>query len=602
MCAQERPVSFEARIYTGYYDTRTRGEANQTLHTIPLGARFDLDGYFLSPDLVSFSFQPEVSAGPQATEAGIQGGNGVRLRVTFLRKRAFPLTFRYNNVQVQDIFFGGLTQLSGYRLRNRNKEIGLTWEVHPDKALSLVFDLGTGSADAKAEIPEIPDYKSHQRHINADGKYEKARWSLEGFAHVQDQTANLLTPIEGGTQAGNLIQSVEQYQGAVRRAFWRDSELYFDAGAQSTSSLLFALPIDLSTRYGAVNLRFAQRSRWKSSLRAGYSSNLASQLLAQSVGSLSGPGTIAPDATILLPFARTISNINFNGTTSLDLKGGFGIYGSFDGNDVLSASQNGPLNSSYLTGTAGVTFAHRSGWGSVSGQYGIDHGYGSITGQSGTIHGQTYRLGFQRGMAGGIIFDLGVHGANQRVDNAQPLSNDSFSLEGGLAFPVAAGSSLRLGGGWLESAFTSGGTELRSNGYTARLGLDHPKYQLSVSLNDMLSNSLPLYNPLLGNLALGAAFISPLQAIPSDYRALSFSLHANPLRKVEVAANWSHSRQHIDGLISNDFGLLNIYVKYHFRKLDIESGYARFNQIFAFYPSLYRERFYLRVERRLRFL
>ena len=59
---------------------KTRGEANQSLHFVPFGAKFDINGFLLSPDLLSFSAQPEVSAGPQASEAGFQGGNGVRWR------------------------------------------------------------------------------------------------------------------------------------------------------------------------------------------------------------------------------------------------------------------------------------------------------------------------------------------------------------------------------------------------------------------------------------------------------------------------------------------------------------------------------------------
>lgn len=602
VCAQEQPLNVSGTFYSGYYSTSTRGDANQSLKFIPLGARFDIDGYYLSPDLVTFSVQPEVAVGPQASEAGIQGGNGVRLRVTLLRKRAFPLTFRYTNVQVQDVYFGSLSQISGYRLQNRTKDLGATWEVRPTKTLAMILDWGTGSVDSKSDVAQIPDYLSHQNHFNGDAKYERAGWDLEAYGHRQEQRSNLLMPIEGGTTAGNLTQKVEQYQGSARRTFFGDSEFYVDAGTQSTSSMLFTLPIDLFTRYASVNVRLMQRRRWKSSLRAAYSSNVASQLLAQAAGSLGGPGAIAPDATILLPFSHGISNLNFNGTTSVALTHGFGLFGSAERNEVLSSDQGGPLNASYFTATAGVTYAQKFGWGSVNGQYGRDEGYGSVTGQSGRIRGETYRVGAQRGSANGIIVDFDVHGSDQAVKNAQPLSNNGLAAEAGIAFPIATDIHTRLGGGWQRSLFVNSGNEFRTNGYTFRASVDHPRYQVSVSLNDSLSNSLPIYGQLLAGLGLGSGLLSPLQVIPSDYRALGFSFHSNPIRKLEVAANWTHSRQHLDGILSNDFELLNIYLTYHFRKLQLESGYIRFNQVFSLYPSMRRERFYIRVQRTTRIL
>lgn len=53
------------------------------------------------------------------------------MRIAFLRKRSFPLTFRYSNVQVQEVYFGNSTQVSAYNLSNRTRDLGLTWEWKP---------------------------------------------------------------------------------------------------------------------------------------------------------------------------------------------------------------------------------------------------------------------------------------------------------------------------------------------------------------------------------------------------------------------------------------------------------------------------------------
>jgi len=192
-------------------------------------------------------------------------------------------------------------------------------------------------------------------------------------------------------------------------------------------------------------------------------------------------------------------------------------------------------------------------------------------------------------------------GRRGRLGRGGGLCDRSLAADASVAFQVAGGIGARLGGGWQRSAFINSANEFRTNGYTVLASIEHPQYQFSVALNDSLSNSLPLYNDLLG-LGPGAASLFGLQVIPSDYRALSFSAHANPLRKLELSATWTRSRQHLGGVLSNDFELLNAYVTYHFRRLQLESGYIRFKQTFALYPSTNRMRFYVRVQRTARIL
>ena len=392
-----------------------------------------------------------------------------------------------------------------------------------------------------------------------------------------------------------------QYQGSARRSFLGDSELYVDGGNQSTSSLLFTLPIDLSTRYVNANVRLMQKRRWKSMMRAAYSSNLASQLLAQAAGTLGGPGTVVPDGNVLLPFSHGVANLSLNAVTSVAFGLGLGVYGSVERTQMFS-SQDSLLNSDYFTAAAGATYAHKFGWGNLSGEYAREFGFGSLIGQSGTIQGQHYTVSAQHGSTGGLQFDTTVHGSTQDVQTVQPLSNTSLSAEGSVADRLAGSVSARLGGGWQWGTIVNAANEYRTNGYTARAGIEHPRIQVSASLNNSLSNSLPFYNQLLGGVGLGSVVVVPLQIIPSDFRAMSFTLHSNPLRKVELSASWTRSSQHLDGFLSNTFEILNVYATYHFRKIQLEAGFIRSNQVFSSYPLTLRERLYVRVVRSARIL
>ncbi|MDR3701532.1 MAG: hypothetical protein P4L56_17925 [Candidatus Sulfopaludibacter sp.] len=601
LSGQEQPLSIWGTFSTGYYSTKTRGDENQSLNFVPFGARFDVNGYLLSPDLLTFTVQPELNAGPQASDAGFQGGNGVRLSTTLFR-RLLPITFHYSNVQVEDVYFGSLTQVSGYTLKDRTKDMGVTVELKRKNWPSAVIDWGTGSVDATPGIAGIPDYLSRGHHVNVDGDYERGGWTFDGFFHDQYQRSDLLASTGSGTDYGSLQQKVLQYEGSVRRGFLGDSEFFMDGGSQTTSSLLFNFPIDLGTRYVSANLRLMQHHRWRSTLRAGYSSNVASQLLAQATSSLGAAGSAAPDAQILTPFSHGVANYILTANTNVTLGGGFGLYGGVERSALFSDNTDSTLSANYFTSSAGVTWAKRFSWGNISGEYGREFGIGSITGQSGTIQGQTYRASVQHGTGGRLQLDLTLHGSDQSILNAQPLTNDSVSVEGGVGTRVYRDFSARLGGGWQWSSIVNDANEFRTNGYTARAGIDHPRFQVDASINNALSNSLPFYTQVVSALGGEAAFLTPSQIIPSDYRAMTFSLHTTPLRKVELSGQWTRSKQHLDGFLNNEFDLLNLYLTYHFRKIQVEAGYIRAIEIFSTYPLTLRERFYVRIVRPARLL
>jgi hypothetical protein len=603
--AQEQPLQVNGVFSTGYYSSYTRDDVNQNISFVPVGATFNITGYYMMPDFLSFTAQPEINFGPQASEAGFQGGNGIRFTTTLLRRRAFPLTFRYTNVQMEDAYFGGLGQVSTYRLKNRFRDLGVNWELRPTNRPILYFDWDKSSSDSVSGIDLIPDAHSHGNHVKLDTKYERWGWNLGGFAHRQQFETELFAPLDLGTRTFTLDQGVNQYQADAQRSIWTGSNLHFTAGSQTTSSELFNQPFHLTTRYANANLQILQKRRWRGSLRGGYSSNLASQILNTVLNGLGGlgPGAIAPDPSILAPLRQTISNVNFNGTTSVDLAYGFGLYGQADHNRVSASGQEAvQLNSQFSTVTAGVTYSKRLSWVSIAGQYGRDLGNGSITGQSGTIRGQNYMVTLQHGNPDRLQMDFSVHGSDQRVLNVTGYSSSNFSAEGSVMRRVIGSLSGRVGGGWQRGDFSNAANDFQSKGYTGRVSIEHPRFQLSASLNQGVGNSLPVYNQLLTGDPTGTILVNSLPIVPSDFRGLHFSMHANPTRKIELSATWTRSRQHLDGILNNDFELLNVRATYHFRRLQFDAGYVRTNQIFAFYPQTQRGRFYIRVSRAARIL
>ncbi len=603
----ERPLTISGTLSTGYYNAYTRGggNENQNISFSPVSGEFDIKGYYLTPDLIDYSIQPEFISGAEASDAGFEGGNGVRLRVSLLRRQVFPVTFRYSNVQLQDVYFGSLSQLSTYTRKNRNKDIGLTAELKQKGLPTATIDWGASSVDSQSGLVMVPDYNSHSNHLNVDCTYQRWGWDFRGFGGRQQQTSDLLTPVDGGIDTSSLRQKVLQYQSSAQRSFLQDSELYVDGGSQSTANLLLNQSIDLTTRYANANLRLFQRKRWKSSLHAGYTSNIAGLLLTRLVGGLGSSGSVAPDSSVLSPFQHTISYLNLNGLSTLDLSHGFGLYSSVDRTAVLAGNENS-LSSKYLTTAGGVTYSGTYRWGSLSGQYGRSFGIGSVTGQTGRIEGQNYAVTAQPGKWDRMQLDISVRGTGQRVFNAQPGSDHSFASDGSVGIRLFGQFRTRLGGGWQQSTFVNSATDFRLKGYTAQAGIEHPRFQLNGSLNSNIGNSLQAFADLFSGIGVGSALLTPLHLVPSDFRGITATLHAIPLRRLEISVLWTRSLQHLEGVVANDFEIIDAYASFHFRRLEFRAGYFRSNQIYtsylAMYPETERGRYYIRVSRSVRFL
>jgi hypothetical protein len=608
---QEKPLSIDAIYSTGFYSTYTRDVTDHSLNFVPFGSKFDVKGYVLMPDFLSFTAQPELNVGPQASDAGFLGGNGVRFGLTFLRRRNFPLTFHYTNVEMENVTFGGLGQVSAYSLKNRNKDIGLTWQLKPRTGLpDLQVDWGKMSQHAISDTAYIPDAQTASDHLNLDSKWERWGWNFDGQFRRQQFQTDLFTPLGVGTNTSSLGQTLTQYQANAERTFWKNSNFLLSAGTQLTSSILFDEPIDLSARYANASLRLVPKKRWKNYLRASYTSNLTSALVNQVVSNFGSgaTGTIAPDQSLSAALRSQVSNLNLNATSNFEVGKGLGVYGSVDRGQVGSSNQNSTnqltsnqqnqnLNASYFTTSAGVTYSKRLPWGNVSGQYGRDLGNGTAIGQAGTISGQNYNATFQAGSIDRIQTDFSVHGLTQNVQNDLPFNGKTFSVDLSFSRRVFGQFSGRIGGGWQSGTRNSTGNEFRTHGFTARIALDHPRLQISATMNQTLANALPIYSQLVGIDPTAALFLNSLTVIPSDYRGTSISVHALPIRKLEFTATWNRSRQHISDILGNDFSLLDARATYHFRKLQLDFGYVRAIQVFANNPTTKRGRFYVRVVR-----
>jgi hypothetical protein len=600
------PLTINGTFSTGYYNSFSRGGSNQSqkINFMPAGAFFDINGYYLKPDLLNYSIQPELYAGAQASDAGFEGGNGIRMRVAALPKGVVPLTFRYSNVQLKDAYFGSLTQVSSYTLNNRNKDLGLTGGLNMAGLPAMTIDWGINSVQSESFSPAIPDYISRSNHLNLNCSDKRWGWDFQCFAGRQQQTSGLFTLLGEGLNSSPLSQKGTQFRGSARRTILGDAELYLDGGTQSMSNTVLGQPIDLTTRYASASLRMFQKRKWKTSIRAGYNSNISGLLMSQLIGGLGSNGSVAPDQNVLGRLQRTTSYLNLNGITSVDLPRGFGLYGSAD-RTAVHTNRSTELSSSYFMTTGGATYARSFGWGSLSGEYGRSFGFGSVTGQVGSIIGQNYVFTAQPGNPDGLQFDLSIRGNYQTAHNDIPTRDHSFASDVGVRFNIAGQFRAQLGGGWQRSAFSNDRNDFRTMGYTGRAGIEHPRFQFNVSLNSSAGNSFQSYDQVLNGIA-STAFLTPLSLDPNDFRGATLSLHVIPVQRFEFSALYTRSVQHLEGIVANDFEIIDVSATYRFRRLQFTAGYFRstqsYSNILAIYPETQRGRFYIRLSRSVKIL
>jgi len=600
---QEKPLSITGTFSSGYYSTYSRGDGNPPLNYVPLGAKFEMNGYVVSPNFINFIAEPQFNLGPQATDVGFQGGNGIRLQLGFLRKSIVPVTFRYSNIQVEDVFFGGPSQLSGYTQKDRMKDMGVTLQFHRERLPTVTFDWDTSSTNARPDLPGLSNYVSSQERVRTDVRYEIKGWELTGLASRQWLDSTILVAQPDTVNTGALSQTGTQYQASAQRSFLGETgEFNVTAGSLSTRNVLLGMPADLAARYASAVVNFRRHRRLNGSVRANYSSNLASQVLQQTVYSMAALGSSAPNTNVLAPISNDISSFNVDGLTNLTIGHGFSAFAGLGWSTVGTTIAQNSINATVTTASAGLDYANKFHWGSLSGSYSRQLGVGTFLGQSGTTQGDRYRVSAQHQTQRGFDFEASVQGTDDSLHDAQPYTNRNVITDGTVSAQVSGNFHGSIGGGWQWSDFVSTANDFKTNGYTIHAGVNHPRFQVYASLNNTASNSLPFYNQLFDGIGIGTALLTPLQVIPSDNRTALFRLQARPLNKVEVAVTWTRSLQHLDGYISNNFQFLDAYLRYHYRRIELQMGFFRSGQNYLTNPYIMRQRFYLKVSRTAKLL
>jgi len=592
--AQEKPLSLTGVFSTGVYSTRNENSFDSTATTLPVGVQFDLTGYLARPDFISFKLLPEIGSGAQASDAGFNIANGIRASATFLSRRSFPLTISYSNLMREQLTYGSLTRISGLRSSNHARSFNLNWQLRAPRLPIVSFDLGRTRDDLQPDDPIIPD--AHSRSRNYAVTLHDARWGwlLDGSLRWDKSSSDFANPLEPDLITTRQSQRNSRYQATARRSLWRQSELTLSGGLQKNHSTYNDVPFDQDAQFANGTFNFGRGQRMHGNLSATYNSSLLGvellKALNQPVLQLAAATATPPT---FVPFETRVNSFSISGNARYQVHRDWSLLGSVARDRVSTTNgQISAADADSLNGTAGVLFNRSFSWATVVSQYTLNIGtldYANIP-DSGIL-GHSFSLHAQRGNVEKLEWTGSFTLSTQRVDQLTALRTQSRTAELSLGRRFL-GFVIRGGLGLQMSSFRDGGVDYDSDGFTFRLGIEHPRFQAHYFRNIVDSNSLQAPG--------GSGAGSSLRIIPSGFRTQTLSLRAAPWRRVEFQFLWTRGHQELDRRLNNDYDQWDASAGYSFRLLTFQFGYARHEQSFLALPGYMRSRFYVRISRPFR--
>lgn len=603
--AQEKPVNLTGVFTTGFYSSQNQNGRQAKVTSIPAILNLDLAGYLGHPGFVSYRVQPQLSAGPQASDAGFLSGNGLSLSTTFLGRRSFPLTLTYSNVQREQVAYGSLTRISGLRSTTHARSFGLHWQWRAPHWPHLSFDLGRSRDTLRPDEPIIPDFRSRSRNYALSINDRRWGWTLDGRLHWDNFSSDFANPLLPDFITTQLARDSSSYQLTAQRPLWRGSQVVLNGGVLNSRNSFNDRPFNQDVRFLNALLSFAWGKRWQGGFRSGYTSNVLGTEVQEALGSLtsSGGGAPGPGVLVFVPFQTRVSSLSFSGNLRYQAHRDWSFYGSLSQEKVTTPDGGiAAANANFLNGTGGVSFNRQFSWATLAGQYSLNLGrldYANLS--DSRVLGHAFSLMAQRGTVERLELTASFNASSQRVNQIHALRSGNLSTDVSLGRRWRA-LVFRGGLGLQRSSFRDGGLDYSASGLTFRGSLEHARLQLHYFRNAVDGNTFQalLTDPASSAASSAVLLGAPLRAILSSFRTQTLSLHTTPWRRLDATLSWTQGRQDFDQRVNNDFDQFDLRVGYRFRQLTFEVGYARYTQSFLTLTSYQRNRLYFRVSRPFR--
>lgn len=604
--AQVRLTDLGGKVMTGYYSTRAEDLGGQEIHFVPL--TFDLwtAGFLGHPDFLSFDVKPTLTFGPQATEAGFIGGNGVSAATEFLRRRSFPLRLFYNNLRREDVYYGGMSQVSGYRSMNHDVNYGANWDIRRSRWPQIALDWKRSSLTSKPQISYLPEFRTQTSQAGATVTDRRMGWELLATLRRDGIVTDFGYPSGDTISLSKIDQSNTQMEASAQRPVWGGGSLALTGANHKIRSSSGGIQFEQDLKILSAGLYTDGHRRLKTAMRANYLAGAVSRGYRDSVAAYASgrTGLLSPGAVLEALTSQNYSNLSLSADVRYSLFRNLEAYFTANEGRVWAPAHAAVMPEyDYLSGTAGLRFERRfSPWATVTGDA---HGTKGRTiyrnAAPGRIQGAGYTARLQSGNPERIEGSVSFQEERQRVQQTVLASNQWTNRWGDVALTrkiAAWGLSITVGGGYQRSSYGAFGSEFRGEGYSLNGNFQHSLGQGSYSRFDSRGNTLsPLLAAVGGD---GGAIVAPGLLLPSldtIQKGQTLILRITPLRRLEASALFTHVYQEMNAAPLNEYRQILVTVGYRFRLLHFEAGYAEWEQSLLGAPKALRNRLYFRVAR-----
>lgn len=610
--AQFRLTDLSGRIITGVYRTRAEDLGGRTISFVPLTFDLQTAGYFSHPDFLSFDVKPILTSGPQATEAGFIGGNGVSATAIFLRRRAFPAKVFYNNLRREDVFYGGLSQVSGYRSVNHDLNYGANWDLRRARWPQVSLDWRRANLTSQPDISFLPEHKTRSSQAGATFTDRRLGWELLGSARRDRIMTDFSFPSSGTFSQAQMAQSNLQMEISGQRPVWKTGSLSLSGGDYKIRSSSGGVQFDQDLRVMSAGLRTDGKRRLRGGLRANYTSGVLGRTIRDSLASFSSSGgSLLPPATVLGGLvSQNYSNLSVSADVRYDVWPGVESYVTANEGKVWSPSANIALQQfDYLAATAGLRFDRKvSAWAQVSGDVHTTKGRTIYqNAEPGRMQGTGYSVRLQSGKSDRLEAVVSYNEERQSVEQTVLASTRWNNRWGDLNLTRKVprwGLSFAAGAGLQDSAFETFNAEFGGKGYSANGNIQHRLGQASYSRYNSSGNTLTTLLTAAGGSGSGGILLPGLflPSLDTKQRGQTLTARFTPVRRLEASVLYTHVYQEMNLAPLNEFRQILVTVTYRFRQLQFEAGYAKWEQSLFGTPGLLRDRLYFRVVRPFRVL
>ncbi len=484
--AQLRLTDLTGKVITGAYRTRAADLGGRTISIVPLTLDLRTAGYFSHPDFLSFDIKPVLTSGPQATEAGFIGGNGISLTTDFLRRRAFPLRVFYNNIRREDVYYGGMAQVSGYSSMNHDLNYGLNWDLHRVRWPRISLDWRRAKLTSRPDVPTLPEHKTESSQAGMTVTDKRFGWDLLGSVRQDGITTDYSYPSNGAFSQAQMVQSNTQMEVSGQRPAWSGGSLTLSGGEYRIRSASQGIQFNQDLRIASAGLYTGGQKRLKTGLRANYMSGVLGRSIRDSMsGFSSGSAGLLPPGAVLEPLvSQNYSNLSISGDVRYTLWKGLEAYVTANEGKVWSPSTNISLQQyDYLAGTAGVRFEHRvAPWAQVTGDVHATKGRTIYqNAEPGRIQGTGYSVRLQSGTPDRLEATVSYNEEKQSLEQTVLASSQWNNRWADVALTRKVprwGLSFTAGGGLNDSAYRAFNSEFRGKGYSVQGSVQHRQHIL----------------------------------------------------------------------------------------------------------------------------